>query len=261
MDLPRFDPHLHAAPSTRPRWGDDLDVVDSAARHGLRGFVLKSHHEPTAARARIATAYAQRAGAGCVVLGSVTLNPWVAPVEVERALGLGARVIWWPTLDEDGRVGGFGLPAIHDAALELAGAHPGTVLATGHLALAPALRLAEDAREAGLPAVATHPLNPDVGVGVGGGRELAARGAVIEVDARSLRLQRERGEEPAALVRELLRDDGPAYACSDGGQEETGDPFEFLAEELALLEVAGAGDCVARLCAGSNAWLEVGDRG
>lgn len=257
MALPRFDPHLHSAPSTRLRWGTDLDVVEAAGRHGMKGFVLKSHHEPTAARATIASRYAERLGIDCAVLGSVVLNPWITPVELERALELGARVVWWPTLDESGRVGGFGLPAIHEEALDLLHGRRGVVVATGHLALAPALTLVEAARERGLPAVATHPLNPDIGVGAEGGRELARRGAVIEVDARSLRLLRERGTEPAQLVSELLADTPAAYACSDGGQVETCDPFEFLAEELALLEAHGAGDIVGSLVAGSDAWLEV----
>lgn len=256
MPRPRFDPHLHAAPSTRERWGSDLDVVDAAGRHGVRGFVLKSHHEPTASRARIASQYAERIGMDCAVVGSVTLNPWIALVELERALELGARVVWWPTLDETGRVGGFGLPAIHAAALELIAARGHVTVATGHLALEPARVLVEEARDRGLPVVATHPLNPDIGVGVEGGRALAELGAVIEVDARSLRLQRERGVEPARLVRELLAGAPPAYACSDGGQAETGDPFRFLSDELAALAAHGAADHVAALVAGSDAWLE-----
>ncbi len=235
-----WDPHVHAAPSSSDRWGDDLDLVDAAAARGTAGFVLKSHHEPTAGRARIACAYARRRNADVRVLGSVTLNPWISRVELQRALALGARVVWWPTRSRHGASGGLDLPPLplHAAALDLVAREAGVVVATGHLALAPALELIEQARDRGVTAIATHPLNADVGVGRGALRDVVAAGAVIELDAYGLRTLPP--GERADAVRELSELGARVIVASDGGQRANGDPFAFLARTLDELVEHGA---------------------
>jgi hypothetical protein len=236
--LPSCDLHVHAAPSSTPRWGSDLDLVEAATRAGVRQVVIKSHHEPTAARAAIASEYARRRELDCRVLGSVTLNPWIGREQLERALELGAAIVWWPTRGSDGSDRGLGLPALHDLAVQALATRPGTLAATGHLGAGAAATLVEECVGAGVPVVATHALNPDVGVGLEAGRALAAAGAFAEVDAYALRRLRRSGADGAAQVA-ALASAGPTFVSSDGGQTETGNPFEFLAGELDELVAAG----------------------
>ena len=46
-----IDVHVHAAPDSTPRSIDAIDLARLAKSRGMRGLVLKSHHEPTASRA------------------------------------------------------------------------------------------------------------------------------------------------------------------------------------------------------------------
>jgi hypothetical protein len=236
-----WDLHVHAAPSSVPRWGNDLDLVGSAHAHRLLGFVLKSHHESTAGRAVIANAFAARIGAPVTVLGSITLNPWISFVELDRAVDLGARVIWWPTRDDSGRSASLGLPALHHRALERA-ARARCIVATGHLSLEAAEQLVSDASGHGLTAIATHPFNPAVGVGPAGARRLGGRGAVVEVDAYSMHQLAGGAAFVVGEIRALLDGGVRVFLSSDGGQQATGDPFSFAADALASLRAAGLQD-------------------
>jgi hypothetical protein len=255
MQAPRFDPHLHAAPSSRPRWGDELELVDAATRAGIEGFVLKSHHESTASRAAVASRYAQSHGINCQAIGSIVLNPWTSMIELERALNLGARVVWWPTLDNEGSFGPHGLPPIHEQALAAIEERTNVTVATGHLNAGCARELVEAAVAVGTEVVVTHPLNPDVGCGIAAAHAMSESGALVEIDARSMQLLRDRGVEPAPLVRELVDGARRVFASSDGGQPENGMPFSFLSRELSGLRKAGAQEAVSRLIDGSNMWV------
>lgn len=255
MYTPAFDAHVHASPSSVDRWGSDLDLVELAGRCGVRGFVLKSHHESTAARAVIATQYAQSRSIDCRVYGSVVLNPWMSLTELKRALQLGVRIVWWPSRDETGHAAALPLPHIHDEALALIATYPGVTVATGHLARDAAHLLVQQATGLGLPVVATHPLNPDVGLGLEAALVLAREGAMIEIDALSLRLLRTRGTDSMPLLRTLLRETHQIYACSDGGQVENGEPFVFLQCELEYLAKAGGAEVAEQLVAGADRWL------
>ncbi len=227
-----FDAHIHAAPSSSARWGTDLDLVDAAAAHGVRGFVLKSHHEQTASRAIIARAYAERRQVDCSVFGAVVVNPWMALTEIDRALDLGARCVWWPTRDELGRPGPFALPARHREVLELLSGRTDLTIGTGHLDLSASVDLVTAARSLGFRAVVTHALNPDVGVGVDGAIRLGELGAAVEVDCLSLSLLRGRGDDAAALVTKLVASCPDTFLVSDAGQARNGDPFSFAAREI-----------------------------
>jgi hypothetical protein len=64
----------------------------------MGGFVIKSHHAPTADRA----ALCNTAVPGVRAVGSITLNHFVGglnPVAVEGAAQSGARFVWLPTMD------------------------------------------------------------------------------------------------------------------------------------------------------------------
>lgn len=118
-----FDCHVHSAPDVVPRWGGDAEVVAAYAAAGFSGCVLKSHVEPTAGRAAVASAAVAAAGvraaardaatgrtaaastpgaAGPAVYGGVVCNRTVGgvnPAAVATALALGGRVVWMPTVD------------------------------------------------------------------------------------------------------------------------------------------------------------------
>ncbi|MDP9225800.1 MAG: DUF6282 family protein [Actinomycetota bacterium] len=221
-----WDLHVHASPSTSPRWGSDLALIEAAHRDGLRGFVLKSHHESTASRAIIANEFAARIGVAVQVIGSVVLNPWVSLIELQRAIDLGARVVWWPTRSADGRNSKLTLPELHSVALERVAA-AGGIVATGHLSLDAARVLVSDAGRRNIPVIVTHPFNPNVGVGAQGARQLATEGGVIEIDAYSLHVHPEAVPDIVAEIAHLQAEGTRLIMSSDGGQAATGNPFDF----------------------------------
>lgn len=108
-----YDVHVHSHPSLFTRIGDDLDLGRHAAEAGLSGILLKNHFESTVGRAAIANKVIE----GIHIFGGLVLNGFaggVNPVAVENALRLGAKEIWFPTIDSlahskvFGHVGGFG---------------------------------------------------------------------------------------------------------------------------------------------------------
>lgn len=93
-----YDMHVHSAPDVMPRKADDFELARRARDAGMAGFVLKSHHVPTADRATLANTVVS----GVTVYGSITLNNFVGglnPQAVDIAGRLGAKVVWLPTVD------------------------------------------------------------------------------------------------------------------------------------------------------------------
>ena len=93
-----IDMHVHVGPDVIPRRLDDIDLAREFQRHGLDGFVVKSHYVPTAERA----AAVRRAVPDVQVIGSLTLNHSVGglnPAALEVSARLGAKVVWMPTVD------------------------------------------------------------------------------------------------------------------------------------------------------------------
>lgn len=181
-----YDLHVHSAPCIFPRLADDFGVAAAAQAAGLRAILLKSHHEPTVARAAIATEAVQASGARpFTVLGSVTLNHSVGGViaaAAQSAIAEGARMVWMPTIDSAAHAAAFGPPNPPDSGQAasrscapiailsegrltataqdvLASCHASHVaLATGHLGRDEILTLAAAAYEMGFRRlVITHP--------------------------------------------------------------------------------------------------------
>lgn len=99
-----LDLHVHTAPDLVPRCVSDLEMTRRAQQAGMAGFVIKSHHAPTADRATLCTMLV----AGVRVVGSVTLNHYVGGLNgcaVEAAAQSGARVVWLPTTDAANEAG------------------------------------------------------------------------------------------------------------------------------------------------------------
>lgn len=95
-----YDMHVHSAPDVMPRKADDFELARRARDAGMGGFVLKSHHVPTADRATLVNAMIP----GVTVYGALSLNNFVGginPQAVDIAGRLGARVVWMPTVDAE----------------------------------------------------------------------------------------------------------------------------------------------------------------
>jgi hypothetical protein len=93
------DLHCHFGPDPhRERSVDAFQAAREAADAGHRAVVLKSHDAPTAS---LAWAVQRDVGDRIAVFGGICCDREVGgvnPAAVEVALGLGARIVWLPTL-------------------------------------------------------------------------------------------------------------------------------------------------------------------
>ena len=206
------DLHVHVGPDVIPRRVDDIDLAREFRRHGLDGFVIKSHYVPTAVQASTVS----RAVPEVRVAGAITLNHSVGglnPAALEVAAQLGARVVWMPTVDAanewTGRRAGRPAPAwgafherlrarpgypapisLLDAGGRLSGAveeclevvagHD-MVLATGHVGREEIFALARRARHLRVTSVlVTHAEFPSVDLSPEDQVELVRLGVLIE---------------------------------------------------------------------------------
>lgn len=93
-----YDLHVHAGPDIVPRRQDIVDVARDALNAGMGGLAFKDHHTSTADRARIATEVVP----GVNLFGGIVLNHSVGglnPEAVDKAIKLGAKIIWMPSVD------------------------------------------------------------------------------------------------------------------------------------------------------------------
>jgi hypothetical protein len=249
-----FDAHVHSAPCVVPRLADDAETVRAYEAAGFSGCVLKGHMEPTAGRARTASA-----GSQVAVHGGIVLNSAVGgrnPAAVEAALALGARVVWMPTLDarahsEAGLSRPFPLAPVYalppheptgeDAVREICAlvAEADAVLATGHLSGAEIAWLLPAARDANVGRIViTHPCFTVPALDEKSTKTLVRQGAYAEVTA--FQLLHQPGMTAARLA-SFIAPIGPerCILTSDAGQIETPPPPEALARLVAALEAEG----------------------
>ena len=278
-----IDLHVHAGPDVIPRRVDDIDLAREFQRHGLGGFVIKSHYVPTAVQA----ATVSRVVPDVRVAGSITLNHSVGglnPAALEVAARLGARVVWMPTvdaanewtgrrpdspapawgafherlmadpdypapislLDGDGRLTG---PA--ERCLEVAAAHD-MVLATGHVGRDEIFALTRRAREVGVRSVlVTHAEFPSVDLSPDDQVELVRLGALVEHCYTTAFT----GKTTWEAVFENLRATGPAGAVisTDLGQAANPPVADGLADFADRLLAVGFSDDDVRTMAVVNA--------
>jgi hypothetical protein len=149
------DLHCHFGPDPhRERSVDAFEAAAEAAAAGHRAIVLKSHDSPTAS---LAWAVQRETGPAISVFGGICCDREVGgvnPAAVEVALGLGARIVWLPTLSsrqdfDNGVAAALGIPGpgivVTDAddrllpetetVIALVREHD-AVLATGHVSAA-----------------------------------------------------------------------------------------------------------------------------
>ncbi len=95
-----YDLHVHSAPDVLPRLMDDVDMIERIKNSKMKGYIIKSHYFCTAERASIIN----RIQSDCRALGSITLNSSVGginPTAVEMAGRAGAKLVWFPTCDNE----------------------------------------------------------------------------------------------------------------------------------------------------------------
>jgi hypothetical protein len=237
-----WDLHLHPAPSATPRWGDGLQIWQAAREAGLRGFVWKSHEEHTAQRA------VGLPPGPPTAIGSASLNAWASLDSVMGAVAAGARWIWGPSRDSQGRLA-WDLPLppwwpeLRSALATLP--HP-VVLATSHVDAAGRMELARAAAEIrGVHCSVTHSLYlpPEEATALGN------FGCAFEFDLYTAIYpvpDRAHGDVlvRASAVRET---GGLAYLSSDAGQQRVGNPFEFSSRVLTDLAGKWSNDLIDEL--------------
>jgi uncharacterized protein DUF6282 len=149
------DLHCHFGPDPhRERSVDAFEAASEAGAAGHRAVVLKSHDSPTPT---LAWAVQREVGDAVSVFGGICCDREIGgvnPAAVEVALGLGARIVWLPTLSsrqdfENGVAAQLGIPGpgivvtdrddqllaeTHDV-LALVKEHD-AILATGHVSAA-----------------------------------------------------------------------------------------------------------------------------
>jgi hypothetical protein len=197
------DLHCHFGPDPhRERSVDAFEAAREAAAAHHRAIVLKSHDAPTAS---LAWAVQQTVGRDIAVFGGICCDREIGgvnPAAVEVALGLGARIVWLPTLSsrqdvENGVAARLGipgpglvvtdendvlLPATREV-LALVKEHD-AVLATGHVSAAEHYTVVREFARTGRVLV-THATEDLAGPRLNATqcRELAELGAWIELCA------------------------------------------------------------------------------
>jgi hypothetical protein len=248
-----WDLHLHPAPSATPRWGDGLQIWEAARDAGVRGFVWKSHEEHTAQRAR-----ALPPGPP-IAIGSASLNGWATVDSVMEAVALGARWIWGPSRDADGRLAwDLALPPWWPELRSAIATLPHSiVLATSHLDPTGRLEFARSAAEhPALRCSVTHSLY----VPTEEATMLAKLGCAFEFDLyTSVHPVPGRPQGDLLARAESLCETGSlVYITSDAGQAHVGNPFAFSKRILGELEDKHGGSLIDELAVRNPAALVSG---
>jgi len=261
-----YDLHVHSAPDLFPRIADDRQMVADAARKGFAGVVMKNHFESTASRAMLAG----EAAGTLKVYGSVVLNRYVGginPRAVEAALGLGARIIWMPTLDAAchrrafGFGGGFaaqssgletqaeGLTLLHAGHLipevreiMALARDRGAAVATGHVSFEEIAALVAEAQAQGFrKLILTHPYDKAPGLTLEQVRSLARPWVTVEFVFCSITPNW--AFTDAATIAHCLKTIGAErfVISSDGGQAHNPMPADGYRRFVDLLHAEGIG--------------------
>ncbi len=241
-----WDLHLHPAPSADPRWGDGLRLWQAALDAGVHGFVWKSHEEHTVERCH------SLPPGPPVAIPSASLNSWATPDSVIGAVEAGARWIWGPSRDADGRLAwDIPLPGWWpELKAELAALSHPVVVATSHLDSKGRAELAAAAAE--LPLVhctVTHSLY----IPQDEADTLAGFECAFEFDLYTY-IYPLPGRPTGDLVeqaRRLVQRGVLVYIASDAGQAHVGNPFEFSGRVLTDL-ARGVGDDLVESLADEN---------
>ncbi|MCD8020257.1 MAG: DUF6282 family protein [Clostridiales bacterium] len=168
------DLHIHSAPDIRERRLNDLELMEAAVRMKVRSIVIKSHNVPTMDRATLVNIVCKdrHPDSDFQMFGGIALNQSVGglnPFAVEKALKLGAKIVWLPTntaanhykksqksggveVVQDGKVVKELLPILNLIK------EYNAVFETGHISAEECFYVVEVARNAGVQKIViTHP--------------------------------------------------------------------------------------------------------
>lgn len=250
-----YDLHTHSSPSPFPRAQDGMELIREADRAQMAGIMLKSHYEPTAARAALINLYS---GCSTKAFGGLVLN-WpvggLNPYAVENALEMGAKIIWMPTRDAQnslcfGNMSGdfFQRPGISildengrlkDSVYDIMDiiVRRGAVLATGHISPQESLVLCREGRRRGVRMVLTHPEFPRTFIPAQTQNEIADLGVIIEKNWFNVAQGRVTIQEMANTIR--LIGSERCFIATDRGQKGLPSPVSELKRFIAELLQAG----------------------
>jgi uncharacterized protein DUF6282 len=192
-----IDIHVHCDPDVEKRSIDAIDVAKLARSLGMRGLVLKNHHEPTASQAYLV----RKVVAGVEVFGGVTMDlaeggiNAAAVEQLAHVKGGWGRIVWMPTQDAENHVrtrkenrafvsvsrNGELLPEVKKVISAIS--KNGLVLATGHCSPEEDLMLVREAVRQGVKhIVVTHAVEEPVSMNIAQIQEAVKLGALIEFD-------------------------------------------------------------------------------
>jgi hypothetical protein len=233
-----IDVHLHIDPDTDTSSVDAVDIarMKFARTQGIRGFVIKNHHETTASVAYLI----RKEIPGVEAFGGIVLNRsqgGINPAMVEYIAtgikGHPGRMVWMPTYDSENAVRrsndpnrpfvrvvqqGELLPEVKEV-IGLIATH-GLVLATGHLSPEEGLLVVREGRRQGVKhMIVTHPMDAGVFMNEAQMREAAKLGAFLEFDFRNIvtgKIENPFPTSPIAGRRvEMIRKLGPQNVIID----------------------------------------------
>lgn len=201
-----IDFHTHSGPDSAKRVIDADDLAKLVKESGMRGLVLKNHHESTAAVAYLV----RKQYPGVEIFGGITMDLSNGGINLDAVKnmvdvsGHYGRVIWLPTQDAEAdwksrqgtpRATPEFVPVVKDGKLVpkvvglidyIVKEHPEVVFETGHISAEQALLVVHEARRRGVKhVVATHPMYRMVNMSVAQMKEVAKDGAFIELVADS----------------------------------------------------------------------------
>ncbi len=189
------DIHAHHDTDSTARSIDSIDLAKLARSRGMRGLVLKSHYEPTAAEAYLV----RKEVPGIEIFGGICMDGTVGgvnPAAVEHMAhmkGGWGKVVWMPTFDAENQVrfdkanrpfvrvskDGKLLPEVN-AVLALIAKYKLT-LETGHVSSEEGLMILRAAKAAGITRMeVTHAIMPPIAMKADQMKQAAATGAYIE---------------------------------------------------------------------------------
>lgn len=250
-----YDLHMHAAPSPFARALDDFGLLQEAGEAGMAGILLKSHYEPTAARAELANRHSR---SSAKAYGGLVLN-WpvggLNPYAVENALKREAKLIWMPTRDSKNSLTSGDMPGdffqregitILDgqgalkpevlAILEIV-KRWGAALATGHLSPEESVLLCREGAQRGVRMVLTHPEFDRTVVDAQTQQELAASGVFVEKCWYNIAEGNCTAQEMAHNIRTVGAEH--CFLSSDRGQGNREHPAEGMLRFLSALLAEG----------------------
>jgi len=276
--LNSIDMHVHCAPDIIPRKLDAVELALEAKKVGMKATLLKSHHFVTAPLAKIV----EKVVPGINVFGGLVLNEGtggINPEAVKKAIALGSKVIWMPTVSARNHVRYLqtNYPASQTNELEGSSSNgicildasgavipevvqiirlvkeANIILATGHLSLLETKALAKEVGKVGLSKfVVTHPEFDITWLSNAEQKELLPYGAYFERCYFST-TKVGRSLDPS-IIAKSIKEVGPesTILASDLGQADNVRPIEGFGSYLEHMLDYGIGEEAIELMVNKN---------